>query len=96
MIKPLDDGAQRFLKALASETRQQIMMTFAGGESLTVGEVATRCALGQSTASEQLSLLRQSGLVSAVKKGKSVRYSADAESIRASLGKLQDYLARCC
>ncbi|MGX9901829.1 ArsR/SmtB family transcription factor [Arthrobacter sp. SA17] len=96
MIQPLNEGTQRFLKALASETRQQIMLTFAGGESLTVGEVATRCALGQSTASEQLSLLRQGGLLTAVKQGKSVRYSADAESIRSSLGELQDYLARCC
>ncbi|MET4901700.1 MULTISPECIES: metalloregulator ArsR/SmtB family transcription factor [unclassified Paenarthrobacter] len=92
----LNDGTQRFLKALASETRQQIMLVFAGGESLTVGEVATRCGLGQSTASEQLSLLRQGGLLTAVRQGKSVYYRADTEAIRATLEDLQGYLGRCC
>jgi DNA-binding transcriptional ArsR family regulator len=42
-----------FLKALASDTRQQILMLFVGGQELTVGEIATACGLGQSTTSEQ-------------------------------------------
>ena len=50
---------QAFLKALASETRQQIMQEFATGAALTVGEIAARCGIGQSTASEQLTILRQ-------------------------------------
>ena len=59
----LDGPTQDFLKALASETRQQIMMLFAGGTQLTVGEVADCCGLGQSTTSEQLAILRRGGLV---------------------------------
>lgn len=85
-----------FLKALASESRQDILLQFASGESLTVGEVAERCAIGQSTASEQLSVLKQGGLLEAERDGKLVRYRADASSIRAQLGLLANYLAGCC
>ncbi|MEO3745322.1 metalloregulator ArsR/SmtB family transcription factor [Plantactinospora sp. B5E13] len=92
----LDGPTQDFLKALASETRQQIMMLFAGGQQLTVGEVADRCGLGQSTASEQLALLRRGGLLSSTRHGKLVRYRADTPSITARLTDLQNYLGRCC
>jgi DNA-binding transcriptional ArsR family regulator len=85
-----------FLKALASETRQQIMMLFAGGTQLTVGEVADRCGLGQSTTSEQLAVLRRGGLVRSSREGKLVRYRADPTTIAARLAELQSYLACCC
>jgi DNA-binding transcriptional ArsR family regulator len=85
-----------FLKALASETRQQIMMLFAGGTQLTVGEVADSCGLGQSTTSEQLALLRRGGLVQSSRDGKLVRYRADPTAIAARLAELQGYLACCC
>ncbi|MEV6637890.1 metalloregulator ArsR/SmtB family transcription factor [Actinoplanes sp. NPDC051470] len=92
----LDGAAQDFLKALASETRQQIMTLFAGGKQLTVGEVADCCGLGQSTASEQLAILRRGGLVTATRDGKLVRYRADPTTIGARLNDLQGYLACCC
>jgi len=92
----LDSPAQDFLKALASETRQQIMLHFAGGKELTVGEVAECCGLGQSTTSEQLSILRRGGLVTATRNGKTVRYRADPTTISARLAELQGYLACCC
>jgi len=84
------------LKALASETRQRIIELFAGGVELTVGEVAERSGLGQSTASEQLSMLRRGGLLTATRAGKLVRYSADVERIGANLAALQGYLVQCC
>jgi DNA-binding transcriptional ArsR family regulator len=91
------DGATRdFLKALASETRQQMMTLFAGGRELTVGEIAECCGLGQSTASEQLAILRRGGLVQSTRHGKLVRYRADPASIGARLSDLQGYLACCC
>lgn len=94
--QPLDGTTQDFLKALASETRQQIMMLFAGGAELTVGEVAERCGLGPSTASEQLTILRRGGLVTATRAGKLVRYRADPTTIAGRLVELQGYLAVCC
>ncbi len=87
---------QSFVKALASETRQQIMQGFAAGEELTVGEIAKRCEIGQSTASEQLAILKLGGLVTSVRAGKQVKYRADATTIRAHLDALTNYLADCC
>ena len=92
----LHGPTQDFLKALASETRQQIMMLFAGGVQLTVGEVSDRCGLGQSTTSEQLAVLRRGGLVQSSRDGKLVRYRADPGTITARLAELQGYLACCC
>ncbi|MDG6106146.1 winged helix-turn-helix transcriptional regulator [Dactylosporangium aurantiacum] len=92
----LHGPTQDFLKALASETRQQIMLLFTGGAELTVGEVAECCGLGQSTTSEQLAVLRRGGLVQSTRDGKLVRYRADPAAISARLNDLQTYLACCC
>ncbi|WP_238695952.1 MULTISPECIES: metalloregulator ArsR/SmtB family transcription factor [unclassified Streptomyces] len=92
----VDAATADFLKALASETRQQVMQQFAGGVELTVGEIAERCALKPSTASEHLSLLRRGGLVISRKEGKQVFYRADGATMTERLGALQEYLARCC
>lgn len=92
----IDGPTQDFLKALASETRQQIMLLFAGGQQLTVGQVADRCGLGLSTTSEQLAILKRGGLVQSARDGKLVRYRADPTTIGARLGDLQNYLACCC
>jgi len=97
MSAPTVDGpTQDFLKALASETRQQIMLLFAGGTQLAVGEVADACGLGLSTTSEQLSILKRGGLVLSTRDGKLVRYRADPTTIAARLADLQSYLACCC
>ncbi|MGW4293310.1 ArsR/SmtB family transcription factor, partial [Micromonospora chersina] len=48
---------QEFLKALGSPTRQRIMMLFARGAEMSVGEVAERAGISQATASQQLTLL---------------------------------------
>jgi DNA-binding transcriptional ArsR family regulator len=87
---------QLFLKALASEGRQQAMMLFSGGAELSVGDVAARLGTGQSTASQQLALLREGGLLSARRDGKTVWYRADADGIAAALGELQVCLRACC
>jgi DNA-binding transcriptional ArsR family regulator len=92
----IDGPTREFLKALASETRQQIMLLFAGGHQLTVGEVAESCGLGQSTTSEQLAILKRGGLVQSTRDGKLVRYRADPTTIAARLAELQSYLACCC
>ena len=92
----LDEKTQDFLKALASQTRQQVMMLFAAGAELTVGEVADGTGLGQSTTSEQLAILRRGGLVQSTRDGKLVRYRADPMTIAARLSELQSYLACCC
>lgn len=92
----LKPATHDFLKALASPTRQRIMQLFFDGAELSVGEVATRAGLGQSTASQQLSLLRRGGIVTARREGKVIFYRADSDGMRQALADLQAYLEVCC
>lgn len=95
-VPAVDRATADFLKALASETRQSVMRQFTGGRELTVGEIAERCGLKPSTASEHLSLLRRGGLVLSRKEGKQVFYRADGATMADRLDALRDYLLRCC
>ncbi|MBX6752452.1 MAG: winged helix-turn-helix transcriptional regulator [Micromonosporaceae bacterium] len=95
-VTGLGETVQRFLKALASESRQQVMLLFTGGAELTVGEVAHRLGIGQSTASEQLALLRDGGILTSRRDGKVVYYRADPVRVAAVLDELREYLERCC
>ncbi|MGS2618812.1 ArsR/SmtB family transcription factor [Micromonospora sp. LZ34] len=87
---------QDFLKALGSPTRQRIMMLFARGAELSVGEVAERVGISQATASQQLMLLRRGRVVTSRRDGKTVYYRADRDGALAALTELQSYLATCC
>ncbi|MFF3444640.1 ArsR/SmtB family transcription factor [Streptosporangium sp. NPDC002721] len=92
----LTEAARGFLKAMASDTRQQILMLFAGGIELTVGEVAERMALAQSAASTHLATLRDGGVLSARREWKTVYYRADPARIGQALSDLQTSLQACC
>lgn len=85
-----------FLKALSSPTRQRILLLFARGAELSVNEVADQAGVGQSTASQQLDLLRRGGIVTPRREGKTVLYRADKEGTSAALTDLQTYLKNCC
>ncbi|MEH0936176.1 ArsR/SmtB family transcription factor [Micromonospora psammae] len=87
---------QEFLKALGSPTRQRIMMLFARGAEMSVGEVAERIGISQATASQQLMLLRRGGVVTPRRDGKTVFYRADRDGALAALADLRSYLATCC
>ncbi|GAB3330185.1 metalloregulator ArsR/SmtB family transcription factor [Micromonospora halotolerans] len=87
---------QEFLKALGSPTRQRIMMLFAHGAEMSVGEVAERVGISQATASQQLTLLRRGGVVTSRRDGKTVFYRADRDGATTALTDLQSYLATCC
>ncbi len=92
----LSPPVQDFLKALASDTRQQMLLLFAGGEEVTVGDVANRMGIGQSTASQQLALLQRGGILSRSRSGNTVRYRANAVGISRALYELRSYLLFCC
>lgn len=88
---------QDFLKALSNETRQQIVLgVFGDGQERTVNEVAEAAGVGQSTASEQLAILKRGGVLSARRAGKEVYYRPDRARILASLRRLTDIVASCC
>ena len=92
----LKAATHEFLKALASPTRQRIMLLFARGAELSVGEVAVRIGIRQSTASEQLAILRRGGIVSSRREGKIVLYRSDRDGALDVLADLQAYLRTCC
>lgn len=92
----LSATACEFLKALASPERQRIMLLFARGAELSVGQVAELAGIGQSTASERLSLLRRGGIVTCRREGKVVLYRADREKSSEALTDIQEYLRVCC
>ncbi|WP_395108318.1 ArsR/SmtB family transcription factor [Actinomadura sp. SCN-SB] len=92
----LGTAGREFLKALASEQRQQMLELFTGGVELTVGTVAERLGIAQPTASQQLALLRRGGLLTSRKSGKQVHYRIDRDAVARSLAELQDYLNACC
>jgi DNA-binding transcriptional ArsR family regulator len=92
----LDEDTHEFLRALASSTRQRIMLLFARGEELPVGEVAERVGISQSTASQQLALLRRGKVVVSRRDGKTVYYRADRAGMAAAVADLQRYLEKCC
>lgn len=92
----IDDATQDFLKALASETRQSLLGLFVGGAELSVGEIADRAGLSQSTASAHLALMRRGGLLASRREGKVVRYRVDASQIGDKLDEIKAYLNCCC
>lgn len=92
----LSEEARGFLKAMASDTRQQILMLFAGGIELTVNEVAERLSLAQSAASTQLATLRDGGVLASRREWKTVYYRADPARIAKALTDLQSALQACC
>ncbi|TWF80862.1 DNA-binding transcriptional ArsR family regulator [Pseudonocardia hierapolitana] len=92
----LKTSTREFLKALTSPTRQRIMLLFARGAELSVGEVAEQIGIGQSTASEQLSILRRAGIVTSRREGKVVLYRSDRDGALEVLADLQAYLQTCC
>ncbi|MEO3861031.1 metalloregulator ArsR/SmtB family transcription factor [Acrocarpospora sp. B8E8] len=92
----LSEAARGLLKALASDTRQQILLLFAGGGELTVNEVAERLSLAQSATSTHLATLREGGVLTSRREWKTVYYRADPERINRALLDLQSLLHACC
>lgn len=87
---------QTFLKALASETRQKILLQFMGNHELTVNQIAEKIGVGQSTASEHLAILKSAGIVMARKEGRTVYYYPNKQKVLKLLEQLNDYITSCC
>ncbi len=86
-----------FLKALSGETRQQILMVFAcSGDERTVNEIAAELGIGQSTASENLTALRKTGILQSRREGKTVYYWPNRSRALFLVDELRRYLETCC
>ena len=71
-----------FAKALADDTRQEIMRLCCC-EWLNVGEIVDAISVSQPTVSHHLSILRAAGLVNVRREGKRVYYTLNQQRIAA-------------
>ncbi len=84
------------IKALAAESRVNILLLFADGQARTVNEIADALGLGQSTISEHLAVMKNAGLLLSERQGKEVYYRPDVKSIKDFVKQLSATLERCC
>tara|TARA_B100001939_G_scaffold348124_1_gene372938 strand:+ start:58981 stop:59292 length:312 start_codon:yes stop_codon:yes gene_type:complete len=91
-----DQQLQDFLEAIASRTRQKLLLAFLDGRERTVNELVSYSGLGQSTVSAHLTALYRGGLLNREKRGKEVYYLPDRQSIQGALRRLSSYLENCC
>lgn len=83
------------LSALSQETRLDIfrLLTRAEPDGMCAGEIADAVRGRQNTVSTNLAILARAGLVRSVREGRSIRYFADLEGMRALLSFLTE---ECC
>jgi ArsR family transcriptional regulator len=94
--KGLPPDVQEFLSAVASETRQNLLLAFSDGKERTVGELVEISGLGQSTISAHLNQLKNGGILLRRKSGKEVYYKPNRDKILEHLSTLSGYLRSCC
>jgi len=87
----------KFFKALCDPSRLNLVENLAtGGEAQTVSQLAGCCPLDVSVVSRHLALLRDAGIVQAVRKGKEVFYQLDCSKTVNLLRAIADALESCC
>ena len=84
------------IKALAGESRIQILLLFVDGQPRTVNQIAGEIELGQSTTSEHLAVLKRAGMLVSERQGKEIYYRPDVASIQRFLKQLSRTLENCC
>ncbi len=82
-------------EALGQPTRLAVfrLLVQTGSDGLAAGEIALTLDLRPNTLSTHLSILAQAGLITAARHGRSIRYSADMQGLRALMSWL---LQDCC
>ena len=81
-----------FAKALADETRQQIMKICCCTR-LSVNEIVAQTGVSQPTVSHHLKVLRDAGLVRAERHGKEIFYSLNQEKMAENCCNVSSYFA---
>jgi ArsR family transcriptional regulator len=76
-----------FCKALADETRQQILEMLLEGEKC-VSDIVDAFTMSQPTISHHLNVLKQFGLVTSRKEGKRVFYAINRDNVVECCGQL--------
>ncbi len=93
---PVSQELMDFAKAIASESRINILLLFLDGQERTVNEISQAVKLGQPTTSEHLAIMKRSGVLVSEKRGKEVYYHPDRIRIARYFEMLSDVLKKCC
>lgn len=78
------------IHALADPTRREILRMLRG-KDLAAGEIAARFDMTAPTVSHHLSVLKEAGLVQAVRDGRSVVYSIDTTVVQEFLAEMMRF-----
>jgi len=78
------------LKALADPTRREILRALRSGD-LTAGEIASRFPITGASISHHLAVLREAGLVTAERNGRSIVYSLDSTIVQELMERMMDF-----
>lgn len=92
----VDADVRAFLRALASEPRQNILLLHADGQAHSVGEITSALGLSMSSTSEHLAVLKDAGIMSAERDGKEIYYRPNAAVILEVMRKLNAIVSACC
>ena len=87
--------AVRSFSALGQPTRLEVLRLLirTGPDGMAAGDIAEALGARQNTLSANLAVLRDAGLLASERHGRSIRYAADMEGLRALLGYLME---DCC
>lgn len=98
-MHPLSDDDQRLakmLKALGNPIRFRIMHILAERKTCITGEIVELTDLAQSTVSQHLKVLRESGLITGEIEGPATCYCLNDNGIRWLKSKIDHWLPECC
>jgi DNA-binding transcriptional ArsR family regulator len=87
VLRSSADAACRLMKVLSNPDRLLLLCQLSQGEKR-VGELEELVGISQPTLSQQLSVLREEGLVSTRRDGKSIYYCIDSPQAMAVMGVL--------
>lgn len=91
-IPPAWKHMSRVFTALGDEHRQRILLTFAPGERLNVGQIAEVSTLSRSAVSHHLKILREAGVLESRKEGKEIFFWISKEFLLETLANVLDYI----
>jgi DNA-binding transcriptional ArsR family regulator len=79
-------------RALADPTRREILRVLRAGD-LTAGELADLFPITAASVSHHLSVLKEAGLVRAVREGRTIVYSLDSTVFQQAIEELMNFFA---
>jgi DNA-binding transcriptional ArsR family regulator len=92
----MNENFLQFCKGLANANRQHILFSvFVDKQEHTVGEIAHKVGIANSTASEHLTILKNAGVLVSEKRDREVYYQVNKDVIREYVTLIETWLT-CC